>query len=383
MKRPAVVIFIGARPNVPKAWTLLRALNTLESQAPEYSPAITLIHSGQHYHELMGESFAGQFGITVQRNLDVGSQHSDIEQVATLLVSVNRVLLDLKPDCVVAIGDVNTALAVALSASRLGMPVVHLEAGLRSGDWDPEEINRRTITACALYHLAPSHLAVRNLLQEGIEPEKIYLVGNTMAETFLRHASERQASTILETLGLQPGTYILFTVHKASNLSQLSLITELLAALAREAPVIFPCHPHTLKVLQHHFHAWTREQSEIRVLPPLPYHDMGRLMEASSITVTDSAGLQEECTMAGVPCLTIGWGTARPETIVAGSNQVIGYDIARCLELIQRPRQPVEPPACWDELVSQRLRDAFVEILADIQHHDARMAWKLRPADCP
>lgn len=221
-----ILIFLGARPNIPKAWTLLRALNGF---MPSRDNNVLLVHSGQHYSKNMGEDFARQFGIHIDINLEVGSSNSDGEQIGKLITASDIVLGKFKPSFVIVIGDVNTSVAAAVVTARRGIPVIHLEAGLRSKDWDPEEINRRVITACSRYHLAPSVLAVSNLVSEGINPENIFLVGNPMAETFIIHQSSRDNSRILYELNLVRGDYVLFTIHKPVNLSDAGWVFNLLA----------------------------------------------------------------------------------------------------------------------------------------------------------
>lgn len=374
-----VLIFMGARPNVPKVWTLLRGLEVVESVSSHYGTRVVVVHSGQHYHELLGEGLARQFGIPVHKNLNIGSCSSDAEQLDNLHRRIDDVIEEVQPDCVVVIGDVNTSLAAALVASRRSLPVVHLEAGRRSGAWDPEEINRKVITSCSRYHLAPDQISVQNLLREGVDSQMVFLVGNTMAEAFLRHADPRCESTILERLGCRPKSYLLFSIHKSYNLSRLPLIVDLLDGISREVPVFFLCHPHTMQILHTYLAESHRQLEKVHLLDPLPYADLGRLLEESCCVVTDSAGMQEESTMAGVPCLTIGRGTARPETVLSGSNQIVGFDINRCLELLRQPRQPAGPPRYWDDKVSARLTGAFTRIFADIEAKRSYIRWQLRP----
>lgn len=374
-----IVVFLGARPNVPKAWTLLRALHAL-SEDRETPVTVTVVHSGQHYHEKLGEKFAEQLGIRVDVNLETSSGDSDADQLGLLMSKCESVLQDLCPDCVVVIGDVNTTLAAAIVASRRGLSVVHVEAGLRLGRRDPEETNRKVITACSDYHLATSRQSVDNLLSEGVERRTVFFVGNTMAETFLMHKSSRQSSTILHDLNLEEKEYILFTVHKAVNLTRIDWVVRFLSVLATTRRIVFPCHPHTRKLLEQS-HKEVFSFDNLMILEPLSYGDLGRLMEDCYCVITDSAGLQEESTVAHVPCITVGFGTARPETVVYGSNTVIAYDIAQCMRLIQGPLEGGCLPDRWDSLVSQRIRDAFAIILRDIASVEKTEQWNLRPCD--
>jgi UDP-N-acetylglucosamine 2-epimerase (non-hydrolysing) len=376
-ERKRILIFIGARPNIPKAWTLLRALDSLAKDHKKLV-AITVVHSGQHYDENLGEGFATQLGVGVDVNLEVGSGTSDADQLSLLLSRCDAILDNMCSDCVVVMGDVNTTLAAAIVASRRGLPIVHLEAGLRSRRCDPEEINRKIITACSNYHLAPSTQAVNNLLSEGIEPESIFLVGNTMAETFIRHESSRRGSTILSKLNLTKEEYILFTVHKSANISKMDWLVKLLFSLGNVRKVIFPCHPHTLKLLRQSYTEVFYLENVV-ILDPLCYCDFGQLMENSYCTVTDSAGLQEECTVADVPCITLGLETARPETVLYGSNNIVGYDIDLCLKLLRSPVKRGLRPAYWDDQVGKRISEAFLRILQDIETIARNKKWTIRP----
>jgi UDP-N-acetylglucosamine 2-epimerase (non-hydrolysing) len=274
-------------------------------------------------------------------------------------------------------GDVNTTVAAALVASRKGLPVVHLEAGLRSHNWDPEEINRKVITSCSSYHLAPSRYAVRNLMEEGVKENSIFLVGNSMAEAFIHHAEVRRESSILTELGLNPREYVLFTAHKSANLTNFNWLNTLLEVLSTEAHVVFPCHPHTRRLLAKN-PLPTTVLDNLVLLDPLSYADFGRLLECSRLVITDSAGAQEESTVAGVPCITIGYETARPETIYEGTNTLVGYDLKLCTELVQNPHCSRTVPEYWDTDVSKRISKAMDYILEDIGASNQYGRWKTR-----
>lgn len=371
-----ILIVCGARPNIPKVWTIVRGLKLLTAECPAHV-TVTTVHSGQHYHEWMGEGFANDLGVHIDMNLDVGSGASDADQIAVLISRINIALDSLQPDCVVVVGDVNTTLAAALVSARRGLPVVHIEAGLRSNIWEPEELNRKIITSCSNYHLAPSELAANNLLNEGVQANTIFVVGNTMAETFLCHADSRYQSQILQKLSLSPRGYILFTAHKPATLTRPEHLVRLLMAITRTNQVVFPCHPRTLKLLLEQF-AHRDALQNLVILDPLPYDDFGSLLENSYCTITDSDGVQEECTVANIPCITITSATARPETVMCGSNHVIGFDIDQCLHLLLNLQASGIRPKYWDTQVSQRIKASFRQIFQEVQRLRREMKWEIR-----
>lgn len=375
MEQKKITLFVGARPNIPKAWTLQRALDGLAKQRKGIY--VVVVHSGQHYDEHLGQKFADQLSVRIDLNLQVGSSDSDGNQLSALLSKCDVALDSTQPDCVIVIGDVNTTLAAAIVASRRGLPVIHLEAGLRSRTWEPEEINRRVITACSTYHLAPSAQTVNNLLAEGIAQEHIFFVGNSLVEAFVRREDCRQGSEILQKLGLSPTSYILFTVHKSVNLSQMDKVISLLTAVANMKRVVFPCHPHTLKLLRRSFND-VLSLPNVLITEPLPYDDFGRLLQSSYCVITDSAGVQDECSITDTPCMTIGLPTSRPETIMHGSNNFIGYNVDLCLRLLQGPFKSGSRSHFWDDQVSNRIETAMLQILQDIETTGNANRWVLR-----
>lgn len=351
------VVLVGARPNIPKAATVLRALDGLRGRVQ-----ITVVHSGQHHDDTLGEAFAKELGVEVDINLNAGSQTSDARQLGVLLSRIEEFLIS-RPGrpFVVVMGDVNTTVAGAMVAARQGLPVAHLEAGLRSHLSDPEEVNRKIITACSDFHLASSGLAVKNLRAEGIEARRVFLVGNAMAETFLLRESDRARSTVLTDLGLKARQYNLLTIHKPPTISNPEWLRSLLALVSDWGPTVFPCHPHTRSRLPHD--VLCLPGPGLRIIDPLGYDDFGCLMAASRCVVTDSAGLQEEATIAGIPTATVGLQTARPETLRSGSNMMAGFSVDECRRFLAAPRRRSRRPRYWDVDVSKRLLKAFSEIL--------------------
>ncbi len=347
---------VGARPNFVKIAPILIALR----EYPEV--AVTLIHTGQHYDRALSESFFANLEIpTPDVNLGVGSG-SAIAHLAEIMQRLEPVLVTGRPDLIVVVGDVNSTLAGALAAVKLGIPVAHVEAGLRSFDRTmPEEINRVLVDAICgpLFTTEPS--ANANLAREGIPAERIHFVGNVMIDTLFRYRERADRSAILEALGLHPGAYAALTLHRPSNVDDPEALRRVLRALARiqaEMPVVFPVHPRTrrcLAALDGHLPALPA----LRLIEPLPYLDFVRLMANAHCVLTDSGGIQEETTALGVPCLTLRTSTERPITVTRGTNRVVGVDPERinaAWEEIRRGEWPTgRLPELWDGKAAERI----------------------------
>ncbi|MFN0279201.1 MAG: UDP-N-acetyl glucosamine 2-epimerase [Pyrinomonadaceae bacterium] len=351
-------LFVGARPNLPKLWTLTRGLNYLTDEI-----SYLTIHTGQQSHPALTSDLISELGILIDINLDVEWSEQDSQRVSNLTGTIGNILRKTSPEFVVVVGDVNTSAVAAFVASRMGISVIHLEAGLRSRVNTSEEINRKVITACSQFHLATTALARENLLREGLDEQNIFLVGNPMAETFLSFDGARNNSTILSRLGLTSKNYVLFAVHKRMNVTNVEWLTDLLILLGRETRVVFPIHPHIDSIIAP-YRGTFDSHKDIRLTGPLGYADFGALLDNAFCVVTDSAGAQEESTVAGVRCVTVGHETARPETIFQGTNKMIGFDVRACLQTI-RSNEPVGENKIeyWDQSVSSRIRGAIISII--------------------
>jgi UDP-N-acetylglucosamine 2-epimerase (non-hydrolysing) len=362
--KPIVYAFIGARPNLPKAATVQRAfvLPPLRSIEAELS----VIHMGQHDNPAMGLGYVGSLGLEVDNVLSSRRTGSDSGDLAELITSVGSLLASMPyPDLLIVFGDVNSTVAAALVGARNGLPVVHVEAGLRSFSPDPEEVNRKVVTACADFHFVPSARAYENLTRENIPQDDIYFVGNAHTESFLMSKTARSASSILQELSLSQGSYILFSVHKPTTLSNAESLGSLVERIATLPNPIWVMHPHTTRRLQ--VTPGLLSFKSITYLDPIPYNDFGKLLENAAFVVTDSAGLQEECTVAGVPCITVGAPTARPETVYSGTNLFAGYDLDKwtilARALLEKSTHPKSIPDRWDTQVSARISQALFDAL--------------------
>lgn len=361
-RRLRIINIVGARPNLVKIAPLMREMK----RHPEIEPI--LVHTGQHYDEKLSDIFFRQMGIPEPDvNLEVGSG-SHAWQTAEILKRIESVLLERKPDLVLVVGDVNSTIAVSLAAAKIGLPVAHVEAGLRSFDRTmPEEINRLLTDALADYLFVTEDDAIENLLREGRPRERIYLVGNVMIDALRHFLPIAQKSRVGEELGLLDGSghipFGVLTLHRPSNVDSPETLEKLLGAIgavAEELPVIFPVHPRTQEKLKT---AGSKHRPGLRMIPPVGYLDFLCLLSRARLVLTDSGGIQEETTALSVPCLTLRENTERPVTASQGTNQVVGTDPARIIAaaraiLAGRAKAGRIPPL-WDGCAAQRI----VEVL--------------------
>ncbi|HVI09597.1 MAG TPA: UDP-N-acetylglucosamine 2-epimerase (non-hydrolyzing) [Candidatus Binatia bacterium] len=370
MKR--LLSVVGARPNFMKMAPIVEALKAF----PEIEHR--LVHSGQHYDEKLSGNFFSDLGLPVPDvNLEVGSS-SHAVQTAEIMRRIEPVLLDYKPRMIVVLGDVNSTIAAALTAVKLGIQVAHVEAGLRSFDMSmPEEINRKLTDAISNLLFVSEASGVENLRREGVGAEKIFLVGNVMIDSLLRHREQASHSRLLLDLGLRQNgsgcrTYGVLTLHRPSNVDGRETLGKILGAIAEvaaEFPIFFPVHPRTRKNIEHFglggYFAPPHIGHGIVPLDPLGYLDFLALNDNARIVLTDSGGIQEETTVLGVPCLTLRENTERPATVDYGTNQVVGVDPEEILKAAQSalsgPARLNRRPPLWDGKAGERI----VSILRD------------------
>lgn len=348
-----LAVVAGARPNFMKAAPVLRALKAY----PRFSPR--LVHTGQHYDEQMSGAFFAELDLPKPDVfLGVGSG-SQAEQTGRVMVEFERHLGESPADLVVVIGDVNSTLGCSVVAAKAGVPVAHVEAGLRSFDRSmPEEINRIVTDSLSQILFTTSTDADEHLLAEGHPPDSIHFVGNTMIDTLERHRADTADRAPLAALGVPDGDYLLVTLHRPANVDDPQNVRSILDALASAPlPVVFPMHPRTRKVADR---AGIKiVASSIVVIPPAGYLDFLRLQRHARLVLTDSGGIQEETTVLGVPCLTFRDNTERPVTITSGTNRLIGTDPGRILAEIQTTLAAATPttqvPPLWDGHAAERL----------------------------
>jgi UDP-N-acetylglucosamine 2-epimerase (non-hydrolysing) len=317
---------VGARPNFMKAAPVYRALHELDG-----SCELLLVHTGQHYDETMSDVFVEELELPKPDVfLGVGSGTHG-EQTAKALVGVEQVLLEREPSVCVVAGDVNSTLAAALAASKLRIPVAHIEAGLRSFDETmPEEANRRLTDHLSRILFAHSENAVANLVAEGIESSRIHLVGNTMIDSLFRHLPSALARTPWARFGVEPTSFGLVTLHRPALVDDLDLLGRTVRALdelAARFPIVFPVHPRTeARLAEAGLDPSRLKAAGLMLCPPLGYLDFLALEAKAAFVLTDSGGVQEETSALGVRCFTLRDTTERPVTVDLGTNTVLGVD---------------------------------------------------------
>lgn len=349
------VCVAGARPNFMKVAPVLRALD-------RHGIATTLVHTGQHYDAAMSDVFFDELGIPEPDvHLGIGSG-SHAAQTAAVMVAFEPVLTDRPPDVVVVVGDVNSTVATTLVAAKLGVPVAHVEAGLRSRDWSmPEEINRVVTDRCSSWLLAPSADAVDNLRAEGVAEAAIHLVGNVMVDSLLDRLPAARARQTPERLGLGDRRFGLVTLHRPANVDDPEILAGLLGALrtlAAELPLVFPVHPRTRPLLDQ----LGGPPPGVMLSEPLGYLDFVCLEDRAAVVLTDSGGVQEETTVLGVPCITVRESTERPITVAEGTNQVVGRDPQRIAVAAARALAgeiAARRPELWDGRAADRIAEAL------------------------
>ena len=350
-----IVYVIGTRPNFVKTAPVVAALR---DRLPD--GAHTIVHTGQHYDRLMSEVFLEELGVPAPDHmLEVGSG-SHAQQTARVMERLEPVLSDEKPDLVMVPGDVNSTLAATLTAVKMGIPVAHIESGLRSFDLTmPEEVNRIVAGELSEHLFLHSEEAIENLRAEGIAEERVHFVGNTMIDTLVALEDRFRAAGTAARLGVEPGGFALVTLHRPALVDG-PLLPETvaqLAALAREMPVVFPVHPRTRKMME----AVSSDHPGLLLSEPLGYLDFLSLLADAGAVLTDSGGIQEETTYLGIPCFTLRDNTERPVTIRAGTNTLLGLDPAPIAgipaALAERPDAKPEPPPLWDGHAAKRIAD--------------------------
>mgnify|MGYP000060269668 CR=1 FL=1 len=354
----------GARPNFMKIAPLMSAF----SKYPQVH--CRLVHTGQHYDPALSRIFFDELGIPKPDvNLEVGSG-SHASQTAEIMKRFEKVLEQSPPHAVIVVGDVNSTIACGLVAVKMGIRLAHVEAGLRSFDRTmPEEINRVLTDAISDLLFCSEASGVTNLRREGVPEDKIFLVGNVMIDTLLRHRERAEASRILETLGLETDEYVLLTLHRPSNVDSDGTLARIFAALEvvqKERPVVFPVHPRTRKAITSGTLArQIADMPGLKLVDPLGYLDFIKLMAHAKVVLTDSGGIQEETTVLQIPCLTLRNNTERPSTIEMGTNRLVGADPDRILagyRTVLANKCPVgKIPPFWDGHAAERIAEILIQ----------------------
>ncbi len=353
-----IVYVVGTRPNFVKTAPVIVALR---ARLPEGRH--TIVHTGQHYDRLMSEVFLEELGVPAPDHMLAVGSGSHAVQTARTMERLEPVLEAERPDLVVVPGDVNSTLAAALTAVKMGVPVAHVESGLRSFDLTmPEEVNRIVADRFAEHLFLHSEEAIANLRAEGIPDARMHFVGNTMIDTLVALEARFRAAGTAGRLGVEPGGFVLVTLHRPALVDGplLAETVAQLAALARELPVVFPVHPRTRKMME----AIDANHPGLELIEPLGYLDFLSLMADAGAVLTDSGGIQEETTYLGIPCFTLRANTERPVTVSLGTNTLLGLDPAAIATipaaLAARGPASAEPPPLWDGHAAERIADVIV-----------------------
>lgn len=358
-------LIAGARPNFMKIAPIVDALK--EAQSRGSSLEWRIVHTGQHYDRKLSDTFFAELGIPKPDvNLGVGSG-TQAQQTAGIMVGYERLLLEKPSDLCLVVGDVNSTMACAIVARKCGIPVAHVEGGLRSRDWSmPEEINRVVTDSISSWFFTTLESANQNLRGEGVEEERIFFVGNTMIDTLLKHRPRFRQPDIWKEVGLKPQSYIVLTMHRPANVDDPTKLTAILRAISTSSnglPVIFPVHPRTKRSLN----ATSSQYEGIICTEPLGYLEFNYLVEHSLGVITDSGGITEETTVLGVPCITLRDNTERPETVTIGTNELVGTDPAKIppvlLRLLSGQWKKGDIPPLWDGKAAKRIVNVLERLL--------------------
>jgi UDP-N-acetylglucosamine 2-epimerase (non-hydrolysing) len=360
-----LLVVVGTRPNFIK----VTRFKEVAAQRPGIE--VCIVHTGQHFSANMADVFFDQFGLRPDRALDIGPG-SPNKQMAAVMQALEPVITEERPDMVMVVGDVNSTLAAAITANKMGIPLAHLESGLRSFDRTmPEEHNRVLTDRITDQFFITEQSGMDHLLADGVDPSRLHFVGNTMIDTLVAFAPQVDASPVLDQLDLGAGGHVLMTIHRPATVDdpkQLSNLLDLIADIGARRKVVFPMHPRTLKNIEA-FGLQERMNSltGLVLTEPLDYFAFQKLVATCAFILTDSGGIQEESTFRRVPCLTLRPNTERPSTVQIGSNELIPLEAAAIREAIDRIesgrfKQGGVPPL-WDGKATERIFDVLERVL--------------------
>jgi UDP-N-acetylglucosamine 2-epimerase (non-hydrolysing) len=359
-----VTVVAGARPNFMKIGPIIKAIK--EENRRSNGINYRLVHTGQHYDKKMSGDFFEELGIPdPDVNLESGGG-TQAEQTAAIMVKFEKDLVENLPDVVLVVGDVTSTMACTIVAKKLCVPVVHVEAGIRSGDMTmPEEINRMVTDSICDHFFTTSELANTNLIASGVSTDRIHFVGNTMIDTLLQNSNRMRQPNFWKSNELKAKNYYLLTLHRPANVDNLDKLRELLDAILKgteKAPVVFPVHPRTrqrLRMLQY-------SDPRLLQIEPMSYLEFIYMIKYGKAIITDSGGITEEATVFNIPCLTLRDTTERPETITLGSNELVGTNPNNLFPFLRRLQagewKKATIPPLWDGHTSERIVSKLLEI---------------------
>jgi len=360
-----ILSVVGARPNFMKIAPIHRALQNHTNRIRHL-----ILHTGQHYDEIMSKVFFEDLELPQPDvYLGIGSG-THAAQTARIMIEFEKVLLELKPNLVIVVGDVNSTLACSITASKLNIPVAHVEAGLRSFDREmPEEINRIVTDVLSDYLFVTEQAGIDNLRGEGISSEKMHFVGHVMIDSLVHHLPSARNSGALDRFHVEPKSYTLVTLHRPSNVDVLTNLERILSTfeqLQAHTRFLFPVHPRTrARIAEFDLAKRFNDIPSLTLCEPIGYLEFLCLMEHAALVLTDSGGIQEETTYLHIPCLTLRENTERPATIELGTNELVGLDVPlivhKSLHALNGKAKKGNIPPLWDGQAAERI----VSILAE------------------
>lgn len=349
-----ILIVVGARPNFVKVACFKKAALELKKDI-----LIEIVHTGQHYDDRLSTIFFEQLQFTPDYFLNIPPSSANC-QISTIMLKLEELFASTKPDLIMVVGDVNSTLAAALTANKMGIPLAHVESGLRSFDKTmPEEVNRILTDHISDYHFVTEQSGIDNLTKEG-HKKSVYLVGNTMIDTLVRFDSEIDKTDVLNKFQLLPQKYVLFTMHRPSNVDStegLKNLIELMSQISKQYTVVFPIHPRTLNnLVKFNLKSLLDSNSNIKLTDPLDYFSFQKLIKESFYVITDSGGVQEETSFRKIPCITLRPSTERPVTITNGTNELLPFNIDTITNIVfnSHCKKGGEIPL-WDGMACRRI----------------------------
>lgn len=358
-----LMIVVGTRPNFIK-------VTRFKQLAAERGMEVCLVHTGQHYDDKMSTVFFDQFGLRPDRFLNTPPA-SPAAQMGHIMIALEAEAKQWKPHLMMVPGDVNSTLAGALVANKMGIPLAHLESGLRSGDLGmPEEINRILTDRITDHFFVTEQSGLDHLRTEGRPDDAVHFTGNTMIDTLVAFDAQVQAATVLNDLALGSGGHVLMTIHRPAtvdNAEELAKLVDLIACVAKDRPVVFPVHPRTTAKLEATgLMPRLKQLKHLRITGPMDYFNFQKLIATCAFVVTDSGGIQEETTFRRVPCLTLRPNTERPITVTMGSNRLISFDLqalqSAIADIVEGRATRGEVPPLWDGHATERVFDVIARL---------------------
>jgi UDP-N-acetylglucosamine 2-epimerase (non-hydrolysing) len=360
-----VLIVVGTRPNFIK-------VTQFKKEFERYKDLdVTIVHTGQHYDAKMADVFFDQFRLRPDHFLNIGKGTAN-QQMAEIMVSLEKVLQEISPRLIIVVGDVNSTLAAAITANKMNITIAHLESGLRSGDMTmPEEINRILTDKITDYYFITEQSGLDHLSEEGQDPGAMHFVGNTMIDTMVAFEKEIEAADILEKLALKAKEFVLMTMHRPATVDhkdQLEKLLSLMEMVTSAHDLVFPIHPRTIKSIESFGLKERLEKIQrLRITEPMGYFSFQKLVKHAAFILTDSGGIQEESTFRKVPCLTLRPNTERPSTVTMGTNELVTFELDILKSKIEEIRsgsyKKGQVPPLWDGRSTERIVSLLDKLL--------------------